>query len=109
MDHTCRRSSQGELTLDLWCRQTFSDLAIRVCLGPHEAQIRDWRVSDPVFGTMQHVVVTLVDRSGNHTTWVGTNIGLRQAEATHDLSRCKPGQKSLLLFLRSKHVDWMHH
>lgn len=100
----------GEAGLDLGSlHEEASDLAVE--LTPHNHEVGDGRVCDPVLGTGEHEHALLGRMGlghGLHGAGVGAVVGLSEAETADELTRCETGQESILLFLGAKLLDGMH-
>mmetsp|Transcript_40866 Transcript_40866/g.112356 ORF Transcript_40866/g.112356 Transcript_40866/m.112356 type:complete len:263 (-) Transcript_40866:619-1407(-) len=107
VDHACGRRPQRELAIDLRGRQPLhapldkepADLVVGGRLSPHEADVSDWRIRNPILRSAQQIVVALVNSPRHHAARVRAMIRLGQAEASDDLACGEPGQESFLLLL----------
>ncbi|AOW07619.1 uncharacterized protein YALI1_F31153g [Yarrowia lipolytica] len=119
LDHTGDGGSQSGLVLDGGSSEAGGDLRsldkeasdLTVQLGPHNHEIGNRRVSDPVLGSIEHndALLSRVHLGdGLHGSRVGTVVRLGETEAADHLAGGQFGQEPVLLLLGSKLFNGVH-
>lgn len=119
LDHTSDGGSESSLVLDGRGSQTRSDLGsldeetsdLAVKLGPHDHEVSNGGVGDPVLGSVEHNDALLGGvhlGDGLHGSGVGAVVGLGETEASNHLSGGQLGEESVLLFLGAKLLNGVH-
>ena len=75
---------------------------------PHDRDIGDAAVRDPLLGAVQHPVVPVAARAGAHRRGVRPEIRLRETEAANHPAAGQPRDEAVLLLLRAEGEDRVH-
>ena len=78
---------------------------LRVGHREHDVEVGDPEVRDPVLGAVDHPLVAVLDRLGEHPARVRAGLGLRQRERRRPLAAGAARQEALLELLGSEQPD----